>query len=170
MCFQQYSDRGWGVLYVKHSSAKKVCIYLEQCGIPCYLPVLKKIRSKSRTVYYPMFSGYLFAAWGVADYSIMSHCPYLVNYVETSPGADGNIIEDMKSLYKLEQLSETENVDLLPNEQAGKQKLKIIKSGPMAGFSGYWKERNNKMQFVVIMNVMDTQFEAVIDGSGLVCE
>ncbi len=170
MFFQQYSDRWWGLLHVRYQGEKKAHLYLKRSKIPCYLPVLKKVLSKYRTVYQPIFRGYLFAAWGVDDYSIISHCPNLVNYVETSPGADGNIIEDMKSLCKLEQLSEAENVDLQPNEQAGKQELKIIKSGPMAGFSGYWKEINGKMQFVVIMNVMDTQFEATIDGSGLVCE
>ncbi len=167
---QRYENRAWGLLYVGHAKEKKARTYLEYHNIPCYLPVLKKVRSKYRTIYQPMFGGYLFAAWGQEERSIVTHSPHLVNYIETSIGSDGDTIEQMQSLYKLERLSETENVDLQPREQSGKRELKTIKSGPMAGFSGYWKEINNKMQFVIIMNVLDTQFEATIDGIGLVCE
>lgn len=97
-------------------------------------------------------------------------CKSIVDRIETSPGCDSEIIEPMESLYRLEQLSEVRHVNLHAALMLPKRQLKKVKSGPLAGFSGYWKELNGKKMFTIIMNVLDSKFEATIDGAGLICE
>ena len=50
------------------------------------------------------------------------------------------------------------------------QCVQTIRSGPLKGFTGYWKELNGKNVFAVIMNVLECKFEATVDGAGLICD
>ena len=98
------------------------------------------------------------------------YCDNIVNYIEVPPGCDTDIIAQMESLYKIELLSETREINLQNLLRLPKERLQIIRSGPLKGFTGYWKELNGKYVFAVIMNVLECKFEATIDGVGLICD
>lgn len=171
--FRQYESRAWGLLHTRCHHEKKVQAYFEHNGLPCYLPTLTKVRSKYRTAYFPMFTGYVFAAWGPEDQSVVSCCPSIVNRIRTEPGNDSDIIRQMETLYKIEQLSETCDIDWdsalsTQNTLSTKGKKKVtVKSGPLAGSSGFWKNVDGKKYFAMTLNLMDTAFEVIIDGTSL---
>lgn len=112
MHFTQYHDRAWGLIQTKPNFEKPTRKYVENIGLPCYLPLLREVKSKYRTSYLPMFRNYLFAAWNINDRRSLAMCKNIINRIETPPGCDSEIIEQMEFLYKLEQLSEVYDIDL----------------------------------------------------------
>ena len=150
MHFIQYPDRAWGLVQTRPCFEKKVLQYIERCGLPCYLPLARQVKSRYRISHLPIFRRYLFAAWNIHDRRLLAMCSNIVNYIEVPPGCDTDIIAQMESLYKIELLSEPR--------------------GPLKGFTGYWKELNGKYVFAVIMNVLECKFEATMDGAGLICD
>lgn len=168
--FKTYPDRGWGLVQTKGNFEKQTRRYVESIGLPCYLPLVRKVCSKYRTSYLPIFRNYLFVAWGVNDRRSLVMCNSIVNYIEVPPGCDTDIIAQMESLYKIELLSETREINLQNLLRLPKKRLQTIRSGSLKGFTGYWKELNGKKMFAVIMNVLDSKFEAIMDGTGLICD
>ena len=170
MHFTQYHDRAWGLIQTKPNFEKPTRKYVENIGLPCYLPLLREVKSKYRTSYLPMFRNYLFAAWNINDRRSLAMCKNIINRIETPPGCDSEIIEQMEFLYKLEQLSEVYDVNLRTALRLPKRQLEKIKSGPLAGFTGYWKELNGQKIFAITMNMLDNKLEATIGGAELTCE
>ena len=170
MHFIQYPDRTWGLVQIRPCFEKKVLQYIERCGLPCYLPLARQVKSRYRISHLPIFRRYLFAAWNIHDRRSLAMCSNIVNYIEVPPGCDTDIIAQMESLYKIELLSETREINLQNLLRLPKERLQIIRSGPLKGFTGYWKELNGKYVFAVIMNVLECKFEATMDGVGLICD
>lgn len=168
--FRQYESRAWGLLHTRCHQEKKARTYFEHNGLPCFVPTLTKVRSKYRTSYLPMFPGYVFAAWGPEDESVVSYCSSIVHHIQTELGNDEDIIRQMEMLYKIEQLSKTCDVDLSREPLAQKMKMVTVKCGLLAGSPGYWKEIDGKKYFAMTLNLMDTAFEVAIDGISLDAE
>lgn len=164
MYFTQYNGRAWGLIQTKPNFEKLTQKYIESIGLPCYLPLIRQVKSKYRISYLPMFRNYLFVAWNITDRHSLSMCSNIVNRIEIPLGCDSEIIKQMESLYRLEQLSEVFNVNLQTALRLPKRQLKKINAGPLTGLTGYWKGINGKKMFAVIMNVMDCQFEATIEA------
>ena len=103
--FLQYNDRAWGLLRTTSKSEQYVLSYFTGYNIPCYLPHIRKVISKNKSVRRIMFPCYLFVAWGDQDFQIMKNCYHISHRIQSEVNADNDIIEQMEDIYRIEQLS-----------------------------------------------------------------
>ena len=157
--FQQYSDRAWGLLRTTSKSEQYVLSYFTGYNIPCYLPHIRKVISKHKSVRRIMFPCYIFAAWGNQDIQLVKNCHHISHRIQSEVNADSDIIEQMEDIYRIEQLSE---IGDFPLTKTASNQSKLIKlhSGPLKGMRGYWvNSSNGQSQFNVCLNIVGTHYE-----------
>ena len=93
--FLQYQDRAWGLIRTEGRNEQYVYNYFAENNLPCYLPTMRKVISKKRTVRRIMFPCYLFVAWGNQDITIMKNCYHISHRIQSEVNADNDIIEQM---------------------------------------------------------------------------
>ena len=161
--FLQYSDRAWGLIRTAKQSEKYVYAYFADNKLPCYLPCLRQVISKYRSVRRIMFPCYLFVAWGDQDFQIMKNCYHISHRIQSEVNADNDIIEQMEDIYRIEQLSE---IGDFPLTKTASNQSKLIKlhSGPLKGMRGHWVNlTNGQSQFNVCLNLAGTLYEIAFD-------
>ena len=161
--FLQYHDRAWGLIRTTKKSEKYVYTYFTDNKLPCYLPCLRQVISKYRSVRRIMFPCYLFAAWGDQDFQLVKNCHHISHLIQSEINADNDIIEQMEDIYRIEQLSE---IGDLPLTKTASNQSKLIKlhSGPLKGMRGYWiNSSNGQSQFNVCLNIVGTRYEVAFD-------
>ena len=67
--FQQYRDRAWGLIRTTSKSEKYVFSFFTEQKLPCYLPQIRQVVSKNKSVRRIMFPCYLFAAWEIKTFN-----------------------------------------------------------------------------------------------------
>jgi len=161
--FLQYSDRAWGLIRTAKQSEKYVYAYFSDNMLPCYLPCLRQVISKYRSVRRIMFPCYLFVAWGAQDFQIMKNCYHISHRIQSEVNADNDIIEQMEDIYRIEQLSE---IGDFPLTKTASNQSKLIKlhSGPLKGMRGHWvNSTSGQSQFNVCLNIVGTHYEIAFD-------
>ena len=157
--FLQYRDRAWGLIQTKNKFEQYVFTYFTEQKLPCYLPQIRKVISKYKSVRRLMFPCYLFVAWGDQDFPIMKNCYHISHRIQSEVNADDDIIAQMEDIYRIEQLSEIGN---FPLTKAASNQSKLIKlhSGPLKGMRGHWvNSTNGQSQFNVCLNIVGTHYE-----------
>ena len=161
--FLQYNDRAWGLLRTTSKSEQYVLSYFTGYNIPCYLPHIRKVISKNKSVRRIMFPCYLFVAWGDQDFQIMKNCYHISHRIQSEVNADNVIIEQMEDIYRIEQLSEIGDFPLTKTS-SNQSKLIKLHSGPLKGMGGHWvNSTNGQSQFNVCLNIVGTHYEIAFD-------
>ena len=161
--FQQYSDRAWGLIRTTSKSEKYVCAYFAEQKLPCYLPQIRQVVSKYKSVRRIMFPCYIFAAWGAQDFQIMKNCHHISHRIQSEVNADDDIIAQMEDIYRIEQLSEIGDFPLTKTS-SNQSKLIKLHSGPLKGLKGHWvNSTNGQSQFNVCLNIVGTHYEIAFD-------
>ena len=161
--FQQYNDRAWGLIRTEGSNEQYVYTYFANNNLPCYLPSMRKALSKTKSVRQLMFPCYLFVAWGKHDTPIVDNCNHISHRIQSEINADKDIIEQMESIYRIEQLSE---IGDFPLTKTASNQSKLIKlhSGPLKGMRGHWvNSTNGQCQFNVCLNIVGTHYVIAFD-------
>ena len=104
--FLQYSDRAWGLIRTAKQSEKYVYAYFADNKLPCYLPRIRQVVSRNKSVRRVMSPCYLFAAWGDQDYQLVKDCHLISHLIQSEINSDNEIIEQMEDVYRIERLSE----------------------------------------------------------------
>ena len=161
--FQQYNDRAWGLIRTTSKSEKYVLSYFTEQKLPCYLPQIRQIVSKYKSVWRIMFPCYHFAAWVYQDIPLVKNCHHISHRLQSEVNADNDIIEQMEDIYRIEQLSE---IGDFPLTKTSSNQTKLIKlhSGPLKGMRGHWvNSSNGQSQFNVCLNIVGTHYEIAFD-------
>jgi len=158
--FLQYDDRAWGLIRTTSKSEQYVYTYFAENKLPCYLPSMRKVISKNKSVRRLMFPCYLFVAWGNQDIPIMKNCYHISHRIQSEVNADDDIIEQMEDIYRIEQLSEVGDLALRKTSSIHSKPVKI-KFGPLKGMKGRWDNSNG--QFNVCLNIAGTRYEIAFD-------
>lgn len=161
--FLQYSDRAWGLIRTTSKSEQYVLSYFTEHTLPCYLPCIRKVISKSRSVRRIMFPCYLFVAWGNQDIPVMKNCYHISHRIQSEINADNDIIKQMEDIYTIEQLSENWDF-VLKKTQSNQTSLVKLNYGMLKGMKGYWgNSTNGQSQFNVCLNIVGTHYEIAFD-------
>ena len=158
--FLQYQDRAWGLIRTEGRNEQYVYTYFAENNLPCYLPTMRKVISKKRTVRRIMFPCYLFVAWGKHDNPIVDNCNHISHRIQSDLNADKDIIEQMEDIYRLEQLSEIGDLTLRKSSSIHSRPVKI-NFGLLKGMKGRWDNSNGL--FIVCLNIAGTRYEIAFD-------
>ena len=133
--------------------------YFTEHKLPCYLPYIRKVISKHKSVRRIMFPCYLFVAWGNQDIPIMENCHHISHRIQSEINSDKDIIEQMEDIFRIEQLSEIGDFPLTKTS-SNQSKLVKIHCGPLKGLKGHWvNSSNGQSQFNVCLNIVGTRYE-----------
>lgn len=128
---------GWYVLYTKPHHERKVIKYLDELGIPQYLPtkrILKVWPSKKKYVQLPLFPSYVFVKLeSIKKYLESLTVPGVLNYVRIGTqiaSISENIIFELQTI-----LSYTTEEVSISTEYFNPGTILRICAGPFAGFS-----------------------------------
>ena len=161
--FQQYNDRAWGLIRTTSKSEKYVLSYFTEQKLPCYLPQIRQVVSKYKSVRRIMFPCYIFVAWGNQDIQLVKNCHHISHLIQSEINADNDILEQMDDIYRIEQLSKNWDF-VLKKTQSDQTKLVKLRYGLLKGMKGHWvNSSNGQSQFNVCLNIVGTRYEIAFD-------
>jgi len=145
----------WYAVSTKPHQEKQAELHIKQCGIECFLPLLKEskiIRRMRKTVIEPLFPGYLFARFELErHYRAVSYATGVRRIVEFGSGPvklDATMIDAIK-----ERLNNG-YVTLMPIRPVHGQVV-YIKGGPLAGLEAVFvREMTERNRVLVLLNTL----------------
>jgi transcriptional antiterminator RfaH len=145
----------WYVVSTKPHQEKQAESHVKQCGIECFLPLLKEskiIRRTHKTVIEPLFPGYLFARFDLDKHSrAVSYARGVRKIVEFGSGpveVDATMIDAIK-----ERLN---NGFVTPHSERFKMgQIVHIKGGPLAGLEAvFMREMTDRNRVLLLLNTL----------------
>ena len=154
----------WYVVSTKPHQEKQAELHIKQCGIECFLPLLKesKIICRTRkTVIKPLFPGYLFARFELErHYRAVSYATGVRKIVEFGSGPvelDATMIEAIK-----ERLNDGY---VTPHSEHFKMgQILHIKAGPLVGFEAVFvREMTDRNRVLLLLNTLGLHAKLTMD-------
>jgi len=145
----------WYVVSTKPHQEKQAELHIKQCGIECFLPLLKEsktIRRMPKTVFSPLFPGYLFARFDLDKHCrAVSYATGVRKIVEFGSGPvalDATMIDAIK-----ERLHDGY---VTPRSECFKLgQIVHIKGGPLAGLEAvFMREMTDRNRVLVLLNTL----------------
>ena len=135
----------WSPVFTLPRNEKKVFTRLRQQGIPAYLPLKKHVNIQSvissgksysykRVLHVPMFTNYLFVNVTPEVLSELNWDRSVVRVLKTGEQQESVLIEELKLIRELENLSEDEEIDVTFGLKKGKRV--VFTEGFFKGWSG----------------------------------
>lgn len=145
----------WYAVSTKPHQEKQAELHIKQCGIECFLPLLKESKISRRTlkpIIAPLFPGYLFARFDLdKHYRAVSYATGVRKIVEFGSGPvklDANMIDAIK-----EKLNDG-YVTLMPARPVHGQVVHI-KGGPLAGLEAvFMREMTDRNRALLLLNTL----------------
>ena len=145
----------WYAVSTKPHQEKQAELHIKQCGIECFLPLLKEnkiIRRTRKTVIEPLFPGYLFARFDLDKHCrAVSYATGVRKIVEFGSGPvelDATMIDAIK-----ERLNDG-YVTLMPVRPVHGQ-IVHIKGGPLAGLEAVFiREMTDRNRVLLLLNTL----------------
>jgi transcriptional antiterminator RfaH len=154
----------WYAVSTKPHQEKQAELHIKQCGIECFLPLLKEnkiIRRTRKTVFEPLFPGYLFARLELErHYRAVSYATGVRNIVEFGSGPvelDATMIDAIK-----ERLN---NGYVTPHPERFKMgQIVHIKGGPLTGLEAVFvREMPARSRVLLLLNAMGLHAKLTMD-------
>ena len=154
----------WYAVSTKPHQEKQAELHIKQCGIECFLPLLKEskiIRRTLKPVIAPLFPGYLFARFDIEKhYRAVSYATGVRKIVEFGSGPvklDAIMIEAIK-----ERLNDG-YVALMPVRPVHGQVVHI-KGGPLAGLEAvFMREMTDRNRVLLLLNTLGFHAKLTMD-------
>ena len=141
-----HEGRGWCVLHTRARHEKKVDAACRQLEVPAWLPLrISRTVSggKVNTFHVPMFSGYVFAALGPGELSVLKRTNSVAQRIETRDEA--GLLRDLLGVRVVERAGL--EVELSPTFRRGQKVL--VTGGPLAGVTGVVVRQKNRRRLQV---------------------
>jgi transcriptional antiterminator RfaH len=154
----------WYAVSTKPHQEKQAELHIKQCGIECFLPLLKEnkiIRRTRKTVFEPLFPGYLFARLELErHYRAVSYTTGVRNIVEFGSGPvelEATMIDAIK-----ERLT---NGYVTPHPERFKMgQIVHIKGGPLTGLEAVFvREMPARSRVLLLLNAMGLHAKLTMD-------
>jgi len=142
----------WTPIRTKPKKEKKLAEYCEASDIAYYLPLRKSVKRYGRKTvefYPPMFQGYIFCQLDQDLYKLLLLSHSVFFKVGIDEILEKQLIEDLKSIQKIENISTEKELIIKPDLLKGE--LVVITEGPMQGSKGIITRRDNDI--IVTVNV-----------------
>jgi transcriptional antiterminator RfaH len=154
----------WYAVSTKPHQEKQAELHIKQCGIECFLPLLKEskiIRRTRKTVIEPLFPGYLFARFELErHYRAVSYATGVRKIVEFGSGPvelDATMIDAIK-----ERLNDGYVTPHLERFKMGQ--ILHIKGGPLAGFQAVFvQEMTDRNRVLLLLNTLGLHAKLTMD-------
>jgi transcriptional antiterminator RfaH len=145
----------WYAVSTKPHQEKQVELHITQCGIECFLPLLKQrkiIRRTRKTVINPLFPGYLFARFDLdKHYRAVSYATGVRKIVEFG---EGPVELDARMIDAIKERLDDGYVTLMPVHPMRGQVVRI-NSGPLAGLEAVFvREMTDRNRAIVLLNTL----------------
>ena len=154
----------WYAVSTKPRQEKQAVVHIKQCGIECFLPLLKEskiIRRTRKTVIEPLFPGYLFARFELERHCrAVSYATGVRKIVEFGSGPvelDATMIDAIK-----ERLSDGY---VMPHSEHFKMgQILHIKGGPLAGIQAVFiREMTDRNRVLLLLNTLGLHAKVTMD-------
>ena len=145
----------WYVVSTKPHQEKQAELHIKQCGIECFLPLLKEskiIRRTRKTVIEPLFPGYLFARFDLDKHCrAVRYATGVRKIVEFGSGPvelDATMIDAIK-----ERLNDGY---VTPHSERFKMgQIVHIKDGPLVGLEAvFMREMTDRSRVLLLLNTL----------------
>ena len=154
----------WYAVSTKPHQEKQAELHIKQCGIECFLPLLKVskiIRRTRKTVIEPLFPGYLFARFDLdKHYRAVSYATGVRKIVDFGSGPvelDATMIDAIK-----ERLNNGYVTRMLVRPVHGQ--VVHIKGGPLAGLEAVFvREMTDRNRVLLLLNTLGFHAKLTID-------
>ena len=154
----------WYAVSTKPHQEKQAELHINQCGIECFLPLLKEskiIRRTRKTVIEPLFPGYLFAQLELErHYRAVSYAAGVRKVVEFGSGPvelDATMIDAIK-----ERLNDGYVTPQLERFKMGQ--IVHIKGGPLMGLEAVFMwEMTDRNRVLLLLNTLGLHAKLTID-------
>lgn len=164
MTIHQVENRRWTAVHVRARCEKTVRSHCESNDVPCYLPLLRKVKRFQRrtvTTYVPMFSGYVFVQLDADLRDLLLRCSKVVHILPVDDIAETILVEELNALLEMEKLSEERDVAIHPEIVPGKS-VKLC-GGPLAGASGVVSRRDTTVRVTVNVEMLGQSVSVTLD-------
>ena len=155
----------WYVVSTKPHQEKQAELHIKQCGIECFLPLLKEskiIRRTRKTVIEPLFPGYLFAR-----FDLDKHCravSYATGVRKIVEFGSGPVELDVTMIDAIKERLNDGYVTLMPARPVHGQVVHI-KGGPLAGLEAVFiREMPEKNRIVLLLTALGFQARLTMDA------
>jgi len=146
----------WYVVSTKPHQEKQAKLHIKQCGIECFLPLLKEskiIRRTRKTVIEPLFPGYLFARFDLdKHYRAVNYATGVRKIVEFGSGPvelDATMIDAIK-----ERLNN--GYATTHSERFKMGQVVHIKGGPLTGLEAvFMREMTDRNRVLLLLNTLE---------------
>ena len=146
----------WYAISTKPHQEKQAELHIKQCGIECFLPLLKEskiIRRTRKTVIEPLFPGYLFARFDLdKHYRAVSYATGVRKIVGFGSGPielDATMIDAIKQRLNNGYVT-------LPLERFKMGQIVHIKGGPLAGLEAvFMREMTDRNRVLLLLNTLE---------------
>lgn len=152
----------WFVLHTKSRQEKALAGDLERMGVPCYLPLVSKVRfhgPRQAVVDEPLFPGYLFLR-GTLDQAYTADRTKRVANIINVRNQD-RIDWELRNLWVA--LGRGATLDPYPYLQLGRRV--VVRSGPFQGLQGMVEERLTWNRLILAIEMLGQAVSLQIDGS-----
>ncbi|MCF7791811.1 MAG: hypothetical protein K9L78_01695 [Victivallales bacterium] len=154
----------WTPIRTKARREKKLAEYCEANGIKYYLPLTKSIKRYERktvTFYPPMFSGYIFCQLDTDHYNLLLRSHDVFYKVNIDEAMEKLLIEELKSIQLIENLSSEKEVKIKPELVEGTPV--VISQGPLQGTSGIITKRSKDVLITVNIDILGQSASVKLD-------
>ena len=145
----------WYVVSTKPHQEKQAELHIKQCGMECFLPLLKEnkiIRRTRKTVLAPLFPGYLFAR-----FDLDKHCravSYATGVRKIVEFGSGPVELDATMIDAIKERLNNGYVTLMPVPPVHGQVVHI-KGGPLAGLEAvFMREMTDRSRAILLLNTL----------------
>jgi len=145
----------WYAVSTKPRQEKQAELHIKQCGIECFLPLLKGskiIRRTRKTVIEPLFPGYLFAR-----FDLDKHCravSYATGVRKIVEFGSGPVELDATMIDAIKERVRDGYVTLMPVRPVYGQ-IVHIKGGPLAGLEAvFMREMTDRNRVLLLLNTL----------------
>ncbi len=154
----------WTPVHCRPRCEKVVATYCEARNIVHYLPLRRRAkRYQRRTVetFLPMFPGYLFAQLNDDLRSIARQSNRVAAILPIDRPMEERLIEELRAIQRLEELSKTEDLIVQPDLVPGKPVL--ITKGPLRGTHGIVQQRRRRTRVTVNVEILGQSVSTDLD-------
>jgi transcription antitermination factor NusG len=155
----------WRVLRVETAREIEAQRHLERRGVRSYLPTFAQIRRPSRRshrkleiVTRSLFPGYVFCAFGAAQFSLTLNSPHVIGLLRF--GREDAVIDDieMQRIQSLTALAAEPWAKLVAGDP-----IRVV-NGPLCGSVGRVIQHKPPMEISIEIQMLGRQVKLVVDG------
>ena len=162
-------QKGWCLIYTKPNHEKKVAKCLSECGVTCYLPLVRSLRTwhdRKKYIDTPLFPSYIFVyLTTLYDYYHCQSCDGFLYFVSSGKKlavVSDSIVNNIRIAVENGREMEVSTGSFQPGNR-----LTVV-SGPLAGLSGEMVQFKEKERILIRVNLLQRNILIAVPSENLI--